>query len=63
MARREIIGALRTDLRMFVCETVLSLLAPRRQQGRDPYEELQRVARDNEMVPWSDAAPAVDSLG
>ena len=63
MARRKTTGTLRTNLRMFVYQTVLSLLAPRRQQGRDPYDELQRVARDNEMVSRSDAVPAVDSSG
>ena len=60
---RKIIGTLRNNRGMFVHETVLSLLATWSQQGRNPYEELQRVARDNEMVSRPDAVPAVDSSG
>jgi hypothetical protein len=35
---------------MFVYGTMLSLLATWSQQGRNPYEGLQRVAQDNEMI-------------
>jgi hypothetical protein len=35
---------------MFVQETVLSLLATGRQQGRNPYDENKRVSRNDEMV-------------
>ncbi|TKX71297.1 IS66 family transposase, partial [Halorubrum sp. GN11_10-6_MGM] len=60
---RKIIGTLRNDRGMFVHETVLSLLAPRRQQGRNPYDELRRVVRDNEMISRDQAAPIVESSG
>ena len=60
---RKIIGTLRNNRGMFVYETVLSLLAPESQQGRNPYEELQRVARDNEMISRIHALPAVESSG
>ena len=58
---RKIIGTLRNDRGMFVHETVLSLLATRSQQGRDPYEELRRVARDNEMISRTHTMPAVET--
>jgi len=45
---RKIIGTLRNDRRMFVHETLLSLLATSRQQGRNPYEKLKRIVRDND---------------
>ena len=48
---------------MFVYETLLSLLAMWRQQGRNPYDELQQVARDNEMISRAQAVPAVTSSG
>jgi hypothetical protein len=48
---------------MFVHETVLSLLATWRQQGRNPYGELKRVSRDNEMISRAQAVPAVESSG
>ncbi|MGN8218491.1 IS66 family transposase [Halococcus morrhuae DSM 1307] len=60
---RKIIGTLRNDRGMFVHETLLSLLATWRQQGRNPYEEFKRVARDNEMISRSQAVPAVASSG
>lgn len=60
---RKIIGTLRNDRGMFVHETLLSLLATWRQQGRNPYEELKRVARNNEMTSRAHAVPAVDPLG
>ncbi len=60
---RKIIGTLRNDRGMFVHETLLSLLAPRCQQGRNPYEELTRVVRDNDMVSRAQAVPAVSSSG
>ncbi|UOO96820.1 IS66 family transposase (plasmid) [Halococcus dombrowskii] len=58
---RKIIGTLRNDRGMFVHETLLSLLATWRQQGRNPYEEFKRVARDNELISRSQAVPAVAS--
>ena len=60
---RKLIGTLRNDRGMFVHETLLSLLATWRQQGRNPYEEFKRVARDNEMISRSQAVPAVASSG
>ena len=60
---QKIIGTLRNDRGMFVHETVLSLLAPSSQQGRNPYEELRRVARDNEMISQTHAVPVVESPG
>ena len=43
---RKIIGALRTDSGVFTHQTLLSLLATWEQRGMNPYEELQRTARD-----------------
>ena len=60
---RKIIGTLRNDRGMFVHETLLSLLATWRQQGRNPYDELKRVARDNEMISRAQAVPVVESSG
>jgi transposase len=60
---RKLIGTLRNDRGMFVHETLLSLLATWSQQGRNPYDELKRVARDNEMISRAHAAPTVVSLG
>ena len=60
---RKLIGTLRNDRGMFVHETVLSLLATWRQQGRNPYGELKRVSRDNEMISRAQAVPAVESSG
>lgn len=60
---RKIIGTLRNDRGMFVHETILSLLATWRQQGRNPYEELKRVVRDNEMISRAHAVPVVESSG
>lgn len=57
---RKIIGTLRNDRGMFVHETVLSLLATWRQQGRNSYEELSRVARNNEMTSRAQAVPTVE---
>lgn len=42
---RKIIGTLRTESGRFAHETLLSLLATWKQQGRNPYEELRRSAR------------------
>jgi transposase len=58
---RKIIGTLRNDRGMFVHETVLSLLATWRQQGRNPYEELRRVVSSNEMISRAHAVPAVET--
>jgi transposase len=60
---RKIIGTLRNDRGMFVHETLLSLLATWRQQGRNPYEQFRRVARDNEMISRAHAVPVVASSG
>nr|WP_254838669.1 IS66 family transposase [Natronomonas marina] len=60
---RKLIGTLRNDRGMFVHETVLSLLATWRQQGRNPYDELKRVSRNNEMVSRDQAVPVVESSG
>ena len=60
---RKLIGTLRNDRGMFVHETLLSLLAPSSQQGRNPYDGLKRVARDNEMISRAHAVPAVASSG
>jgi len=60
---RKLIGTLRNDRGMFVHETVLSLLATWRQQGRNPYDELKRVSRDNEMISRAQAVPAVEFSG
>jgi hypothetical protein len=46
---------------MFVHETLLSLLVIWRQQGRNPYDELKRVLRNNEMIPRAQTVPAVES--
>ena len=46
---------------MFTQEPLLYLLAPRRQRGRNPYEELKRVIRDNEMIPREQAVPIIES--
>jgi transposase len=58
---RKLIGTLRNERGMFVHETVLSLLATWSQQGRNPYDQLQRVVRDNEMFSPSQAVPEVAS--
>ena len=60
---RKLIGTLRNDRGMFVHETLLSLLATWSQQGRNPYDELKQVARDNEMISRAHAVPAVASPG
>lgn len=60
---RKIIGTLRNDRGMFVHETILSLLATWRQQGRNPYEELRRVVSTNEMISRAHAVPAVETSG
>jgi len=60
---RKLIGTLRNDRGMFVHETVLSLLATWRQQGRNPYDELKRVSRNNEMISRDQAVPAVENSG
>ena len=60
---RKIIGTLRNDRGMFVHETILSLLATWRQQGRNPYEELRRVVNSNEMISRTHAVPAVETSG
>jgi hypothetical protein len=46
-----------------VYETLLSLLAARRQQGRNPYDEFKRVVRNNEMISRGQTVPAVASSG
>jgi transposase len=60
---RKIIGTLQNDRGMFVHETILSLLATWGQQGRNPYEELKRVVRDNEMISRAHAVPVVQAAG
>ena len=60
---RKIIGTLRNDCGMFVHKTLLSLMATWRQQGRNPYEEITRVVRDNEMISRDQAVPVVESSG
>ena len=60
---RKIIGTLRNDRGMFVHETILSLLATWSQQGHNPYDELKRVVRDNEMISRELAVPALESSG
>jgi len=60
---RKIIGTLRNDRGMFAHETILSLLATWRQQGRNPYEELRRVVSSNEMISRAHAVPAVENSG
>ncbi|WP_323174754.1 IS66 family transposase [Natrialba sp. PRR66] len=60
---RKLIGTLRNDRGMFVHETILSLLATCRQQGRNPYDEFKRIARNNEMISRAQAVPAVASSG
>ncbi|WP_312617341.1 IS66 family transposase [Haloarcula sp. 1CSR25-25] len=60
---RKLIGTLRNDRGMFVHETVLSLLATWRQQGRNPYDELKRVSRNNDMISRDQAVPAVETSG
>jgi transposase len=60
---RKIIGTLRNDRGMFVHETLLSLLATWRQQGRNPYEELQRIIRNHDMIPREQARPMIESPG
>ncbi|AAG18694.1 hypothetical protein encoded by ISH10 [Halobacterium salinarum NRC-1] len=60
---RKIIGTLRNDRGMFVHETILSLLATWRQQGRNPYEELTRVVHDNEMISREQTVPVVETSG
>ncbi|MCD2201745.1 IS66 family transposase [Halobacterium sp. KA-4] len=60
---RKIIGTLRNDRGMFVHETVLSLLATWRQQGRNPYEELRRVVSNNDMISRAHTVPTVETSG
>jgi hypothetical protein len=60
---RKLIGTLRNDRGMFVHETLLSLLATYRQQGRNPYDEFKRIARNKEMTSRAQAVPAVASSG
>lgn len=59
----KIIGTLRDDRGMFVPETVLSLLATRRQQGCNAFEELQRGVSTNSMILRSHAVRAVEPSG
>ncbi len=61
MILRKLIGTLRNERGMFVHETVLSLLATWSQQGQNPYEQLQRVVRDNEMISPTQAVPEIAS--
>ena len=63
VVHRKIIGTLRNDRGMFVHETLLSLLTTWSQQGRNPYDELKRVARNNEMISRDQAVPAVETSG
>ncbi|GAA5472909.1 IS66 family transposase ISNamo3 [Haloarcula hispanica] len=60
---RKLIGTLRNDRGMFIHETVLSLLATWRQQGRNPYDKLKRVSRSNEIISRDQAVPAVETSG
>jgi hypothetical protein len=61
VVHRKIIGTLRNDRGMFVHETLLSLLAMWSQQGRNPYDELKRVVRGNEMISRNQAMPVVET--
>jgi transposase len=63
VVHRKIIGTLRNDRGMFVHETLLSLLATWGQQGHNPYDELKRVSRQNEMISRDQAVPAVATSG
>jgi transposase len=58
---RKLIGTLRNERGMFVHETALTLLATWSQQGHNPYEELQRVVRNNEMISPDQAVAEVAS--
>ena len=58
---RKLIGTLRNERGMFVHETALTLLATWSQQGHNPYEELRRVVRNNEMISPAQAVPEVAS--
>jgi len=60
---RKLIGTLRNDRGMFVHETLLSLLSTWSQQGRNPYDELKRVVRNNEMTSRAHAVPVVEHSG
>jgi len=40
-----------------------ALLRVGRQQGRNPYDELKRVSRNNEMISRDQAVPAVETSG
>ena len=58
---RKLIRTLRNERGMFVHETASTLLAPRCQQGQNPYEELQRVVRNNETISVDQAVPEIAS--
>ena len=58
---RKLIETLRNERGMFVHETALTLLATWSQQGQNPYEELRRVVRNNEMISPAQAVPEVAS--
>jgi len=58
---RKLIGTLRNERGMFIHKTALTLLATWGQQGQNPYEELQRVVRNNEMILADQAVPEVAS--
>jgi transposase len=58
---RKLIGTLRNERGMFVHETALTLLATWSQQGQNPYEELRRIVRNNEMISPAQAIPEVAS--
>ncbi len=57
---RKVVGALHNNRGVPVNETLLSLLATWSQQGRNPYEELKRVVRNNKMILRIHAVLAVD---
>jgi len=48
---------------MFVHETILSLLAIWRQQGRNPYEKLRRAVNNNEMTSRAHTVQTVETSG
>jgi hypothetical protein len=60
---RKPIGTLRNNRGMFVHETVLLLLVTWCQQGHNPYDELKRAVRENEMTSRGHAVSILRSLG
>ena len=61
MILRKLIETLHSERGMFVHETALTLLTTWSQQDQNPYEELRRVVRNNEMISPAQAASEVAS--